>query len=131
MTDVWNDVDRAAYKSWVSATEVNELTLGAAFRAGLTHAREQMRPMGPSRADQWREATTEQLIALRTIVLSLAPSMPDLLLKVEESEKAWHKACVETDDYQKHRFAEREYREAEASYNAIHRALQVLEAVKE
>lgn len=124
MTDVWDKAALEAYQAWLVATESSERTVHAAFEAALTHAR--ARSATPH-ADRWRLAVTEEVQALRTIVLKLAPSLPDLLCECEKLEKAWHKVCVETDDYQKHRLAEREFRKAQAWYDAVHRALQVLE----
>lgn len=128
--------DREAFHVWLAKwDEIPHQDLIRAFRAGLEHARTQSLPMEPShadkwrRADQWREAMTAELIALRTIVLRLGSAVwEERRAEVEELEREWHSVCLSKDANP--RIAESKYKEAKASYEAVERAMVVLEAAR-
>lgn len=126
----WTADELAAYQKWVVETRPDDRSYGEAFRAGLEHARSQSK-QPTSYAALWRETATEELIALRTIVLRLGPAaLKDLEAATEVSEKRWHKTCAETDDYMKCRFEEKQHLEIKSEFEAVSRAMRVLEAAR-
>lgn len=124
--------DRAAFHVWLAKWDEipHQDLVRAAFKAGLEHARSQSK-QPTSYAALWRETATEELIALRTIVLRLGPAaLKELEAATEVSEKRWHKTCAETDDYMKCRFEEKQHLEIKSEFEAVGRAMKVLEAAR-
>lgn len=126
---VWDDEVEEAYQAWATSSSDHLVSSKEAFKAGYRTG-----ILGKSstpRADQWREAVTEELIALRTIVLRLGPAaLKDLEAATEVRQKRWHKTCAETDDYMKCRFEEKQHLEIKSEFEVVSRAMKVLEVAK-